>query len=357
MEYKVSLFYPHVPKKLVAMLGDVLQTKWLGQGPLVDKFEQEIGKKFDLCYPIFTNSGSAALELAYILLGLHQGDEVVSSVLTCTATNIPLLRRGVKIIWADIDPHSLVTTTELVKKVMTPKIKAIIGVSLGGIKCQLEGFNIPVIIDACQAIGHNNGDLTIYSFQAIKHFTTGDGGLLNVNNRKYYRRAKLLRWFGIDRENKKRNDWQAYKNRKMTFDIEELGYKFQPTDIDATFGLAGLAEYDEILEYRKNIFQYYKSELDGYNGIRVIDGKDNVYWLCGLILGKTDRGIFARKLLEKGIETNLVHLRNDIFNIFGGKRHDLPNMNEIEDKYIYIPLHTRMTADDAAYIVREIKRI
>ena len=354
---KIPIFYPHVPKNLHSMLGEVLKTKWLGQGPLVDKFEKEIGDKFNLKYPVFVNSATSALELAYTLLDLKAGDEVISPVFTCTATNTPLVRRGIKIVWADIDPHSLVSTEKLVFEKITGKTKAIIGVSLGGIKCDLSGFGIPVIIDAAQAIGHNNGDMTIYSFQAIKHFTTGDGGLLNVNDEKLYKRAKLLRWFGIDREKKQQNDWQAYKHREMTFDIEEPGFKYQPTDIDATFGLAGLAEYDEILEYRKNLFNLYKNELDWYKGIEVVDGPDNVCWLCGLILHDMDRDKFASKLLDKGIETNLVQLRNDIFKIFGGKRQDLPNMNMIEDKYIYIPLHTRMTFKDAHYVIDTIKSI
>jgi len=354
---QVSMFYPHVPSQLYSMLGDTLKTKWLGQGPLVDEFEEQIGKKFNLKHPLFVNSGSSALELAYTLLDLKAGDEVVSSVLTCTATNIPLLRRGVKIIWADIDPHTLVSTNETVRKVITPKTKAIIGVSLGGIKCDLTGFDVPVIIDAAQAIGHNNGDMIIYSFQAIKHFTTGDGGLLSVNDEKMYRRAKLLRWFGIDREQKQKKGWQAYQKREMTFDITEPGFKYQPTDIDATFGLAGLQEYDDIIEYRKEIFNLYKNELDGYKGIEVVDGKDNTYWLCGLILHEMDRDQFAETLKNKGIETNLVQVRNDIFTIFDGKRQDLPNMNEIEDKYIYIPLHTRMTWEEVRLVINTIKSI
>ena len=351
---KIPLFYPHVPKKLHAMLGETLKTKWLGQGPLVDKFEEEIGKKFDLKHPLFVNSGTSALELAYTLLDLKKGDEVVSPVFTCTATNTPLVRRGVKIRWADIDPHSLVATNKTVRKAITKKTKAIVGVSLGGIKCDLTGFDVPVIIDACQAIGHSNGDMIIYSFQAIKHFTTADGGLLNVNDKKLYKRAKLLRWFGIDREKKKRCGWQAYKDREMTFDIEEAGFKYQPTDIDATFGLAGLEEYDKILEHRKTIFDLYKNELDSFQGIEVVDGKDNLYWLCGLILHNMDRDKFADKLLKKGIETNLVQVRNDVFTIFGG-RQKLAGMDSVEDKYIYIPIHTRMSFKDAGYIIRTIK--
>lgn len=355
MKYKIPLFWPYIPKSVNEELKKTFNTRWIGQGPKVELFEKAIGKKFKLKYPLMTNSGSAGLELAYELAGIKKGDEVITSILTCTATNIPLLRRGAKIVFADIDRKSMVMTNETVSNVMTKKTKAIIGTSLGGIKCNLTGFDVPVIIDACQATGHNNGDYIVYSFQAIKHFTTGDGGLLNVKNANQYKLAKKLRWFGIDREKKRASDWQAYKNRKMIFDIEHLGYKYQPTDIGATLGLCGLKEYDKILNHRKTIFNYYKKELSNHNGIQVVDGKDNVYWLAGLVVNNRDN--FAKHLARAGIETNLVHLRNDIYKIFGGVRRSLPNMNWLEDKYIYLPIHMNITLKDAKYIVKCIKDI
>lgn len=356
MNYKIPLFYPYIPETVVPALTETLKTKWIGQGPKVEEFEKAIGEKFGLKFPLMTNSGTSALELVYEILDLGPGDSVVAPVLTCTATNIPLLRRGVNIIFADVDPDSLVMTNETVRKVLCPGVKAIIGTSLGGIKCDLTGFDIPVVIDASQAIGHNNGDFIVYSFQAIKHFTTADGGLLNCPTEYYYRKAKKLRWFGIDRESKARNDWQAYKDREMTFDIELPGFKYQPTDIDATMGLCGLAEYDNIISYREDIFNYYKQELDGFHDIKMVDGKDNVYWLATLLVNNRD--VFAKRLSEAGIETNLVQLRNDIFSIFGGKRiSDLKNMNMIEDSYISIPIHMKMTMDDTKYVVETIKKI
>lgn len=355
MEYKVSLFHPYVPETAIQAVSDTLRTKWIGQGGRVDEFEKEIGNRFSLPYPLMTNSGTSALELAYDMAGIQPGDEVVSSVLTCTATNIPLLRRGANIVFADIDPDSMVMTNETLAKAITNKTKLVVGVSLGGVKCEIaDSWNTPTVIDAAQALGHNNGDYTVYSFQAIKHITTGDGGLLNLPDEEQYQKAKKLRWFGIDREQKKRNDWQSYKEREMVFDIEYPGYKYQPTDIAASMGLAGLAEYDELIRQRAEIFKFYKSELDGYEGIKMVDGKDNVYWLATLLV--PDRDAFAKRLAEKGVETNMVQLRNDIFKIFGGKRRDLPNMNRIEEHYISIPLHNRMSMGDAEYVVDCIKK-
>lgn len=351
----IVLFYPYVSPAARRAVAQTLKTRWIGQGPKVDEFEQKFMEKFGVRNSIAVNSGTSALELAYELLELKKGDEVITTPFTCTATNIPLLRRGVKLVWADIDPITMnIHRNDLFSKV-TDKTKAIINVNMGGIKSDIGKTDIPVVADSAQALGVFNGDFVINSFQAIKHVTTGDGGMLTVRNQELYRKAKLLRWFGIDREQKKRDGWQAYKHREMTFDIEMAGFKYQPTDIMASMGIAHLSEYNKIIKQREDIFNVYKKRLASIPGIRLIDGKVNVYWTAGVILDG-DRDNFARLLKEHCIETNVIQVRNDIYKIFGGYRRNLPNMNKLEDKYIYIPLHNRMSIGDAEYICDVISK-
>jgi len=359
VQYKIPLFYPYMDKDIIRAVTDTLKSRWIGQGPRVDEFEQAIGDKFNLDYPLMTNSGTSALELAYDLIDIQPGDEVITTPLTCTATNIPLLRRGAKLVWADINPDTLCIDYQDVMKKVNENTKAVVAVSLGGInhgidEVSFEKYKIPVVHDAAQGIGYKNGDYIVYSFQAIKHFSTADGGLLALPNKEKYREAKLKRWFGIDRDKKKANDWQAYKEREMTFDIEYLGYKYQPTDIAASMGIEGLKKYDKILDYRKTIFDIYREELRGIDGLKLIDGDGNKYWLATLLVERRDD--FSRMMNECRIETNLVQMRNDIYQIFGGVRQDLPVMNEIEGKYISIPINTKMTLEDAYYITKCIKK-
>lgn len=335
-------------------VNETLGTRWLGQGPRVTKFEQAIETKFNRKHAVATNSGTAALELAYHLLDIQEGDEVIVPVLTCTATNIPLLRRKAKLIFADIDSDTLCPDFDDIAGKVTENTKAIVTVNLGGIKSDLVRIDgIPVVCDSAQGTGLDGGDYCTYSFQAIKHFTTGDGGMLFTPDEESYKRAKKLRWFGIDREQKQKNDWQAYKEREMTFDIEEAGYKYQMTDIAASMGLAGLEAYDKILIHRSVLFERYRNGIENIPGIRMVDGRVNVHWLATFLVENRDD--FAIKLAENGIETNLVQLRNDIFKIFGGKRQDLPNMNRLEDKYISLPLHTNMNVSDVDYVLSVIK--
>lgn len=359
----IDMFHPHISKEAIDEVADTLRSRWIGQGPKVELFEKKFGELFNVKYPVFLNSGSAALETAYELAGLKAGDSVISTPLTCTASNIPLLRMGCKIIWADIKEDTLCIDPEDVARKIDASTRAIVQVHLGGIQATVDsqkfynpvdGSYIPIISDACQALGIFSGDYTCNSFQAIKQISCGDAGMLTVNNEEEYRKAKLMRWFGIDREKKVKNNWQCYTERQMTFDIEVLGYKRQPTDIDASLGLAGLKYYNEWQEYRKKLFNIYRTELSKVDGIKIIDGEKNMYWLFTILVERRDD--FAKMLFENHIDSNLVQVRNDIYHIFGGKRADLPVMNKIESKYLSLPLHLKLTEDDVHYVCRCIQK-
>lgn len=350
----IRLFQPYMNKDIASSITNTLFSGCLTQGPKVEEFEKEFQKLFNVNYAVSLNSGTSALETAYDLIGLKEGDIVITTPLTCTATNIPLLVRGVKIIWADILEDTLCIDPLDVMKKYTEEIKAVIQVHLGGIEARFpSNAKVLVISDACQALGIFTGDITCCSFQSIKHITTGDGGMLIVNSEEEYKKAKLMRWFGIDRERQISDDWTAYRHRMMSFDIEILGYKRHMNDIAATMGLAGLKEYHNILTHRKKIFNIYKERLSKINGIQLIDGEVNVYWLATVLVKRRDD--FARKLWEAGIEVNLVQIRNDIYSIFGGKKADLPVLNSVEDKYISIPIGMHISEEDAKYIVGVIE--
>jgi perosamine synthetase len=334
----INLFYPYVPQDAIDEVVDTLKTRWIGQGPKVDKFEADFSEKFLEPYCVALNSGSAALETAYELVGIQPGDEVISTPMTCTATNIPLLRMGAKIVWADIRKDTLNLDRKDVLKKITPKTKAIVNVHLGGIESDLGKMPVPVISDAAQALGIFKGDYTCCSFQAIKQITTGDGGMLVVHKENEYKLAKLKRWFGIDREAKARKDWKPYEKREMTFDIEVL-----MTDIAAAMGIAGLRHYEEVIAYRKKLFDLYREYLK----VPLMDGPNNTYWLCTVLVNNREK--VAQILLENGVETNLVQVRNDAYKIFGG-RVELSNLDEIEDQYLSLPLTMKTTEEDVIMI-------
>ena len=239
----VVLFHPHIPATGLKEISDTLSTRWIGQGPKVDRFEKLFQEKFTRGNPaIAVGSGTDALHLAYLLAGIEKDDEVVVPVFTCTATNIPFLYMGAKVKFADVQPDTLNINIEHVRELVSEKTKAIVCVHYGGLPCDMNElheiaakYGIPVIEDAAHAIGATyNGipigavsDFTMFSFQAIKHITTGDGGLLTIKDSSLLEKSKRLRWFGIDRAAKQGGIWEN--------DIYEVGYKYQMTDLAAFF--------------------------------------------------------------------------------------------------------------------------
>jgi len=356
----IVLFYPHVPESAIEEVAKVLRSRWIGQGPKVELFEDEFEQKFAKGgKAISVGSGTDALHLAYILAGIKEGDEVIAPVFTCTATNIPFLYMGVKVVFADIDAHTLNIDVNHVRRLITPKTKAIVCVHYGGLPCDMDelheianSYNIPVIEDAAHALGAKYkgryiGEIspfTMYSFQAIKSLTTGDGGMLVIRDKDLIEKAKRIRWFGIDRSAKQKGIWEN--------DITEIGYKYQMTDISAAIGLASLKEIDNTLQHRKILLSEYSRGLKGVDGIRFIgDGytdREHAAWLCTVIVER--RLDFQRKLRENKIESNQVHYRNDRYTVFGGRTDQFPNMDAIEDKYLVLPLHTKMSIDDVRFI-------
>jgi dTDP-4-amino-4,6-dideoxygalactose transaminase len=361
----IVLFYPNVPEIAVEEVSKVLNSRWIGQGPKVAQFEMEFESKFLTDNAaLAVGSGTDALHLAYILAGIGPGDEVIVPVFTCTATNIPLLYLGAKIRFADVDPETLNINVDHVRKLVNERTKAIVCVHYAGLPCDMDElteiakeYNIPLIDDSAHALGATYKgryigeitDFSVFSFQAIKHITTGDGGMLTIKNRDLIEKTRRLRWFGIDRSAKQMGHWEN--------DIYEVGYKYQMNDIAAALGLAALAEFDKTLMYRKQLFAEYEKQLAGIDGIKLIGtgvkDREHAAWLCTVIADR--RPDLMNKLRSFNIESSQVHYRNDRYTVLGGRRSDLPNMDMVEDKYLVLPLHLKMKLQDVEYIGKAIK--
>tara|TARA_B100001250_G_C19782718_1_gene782611 strand:+ start:810 stop:1964 length:1155 start_codon:yes stop_codon:yes gene_type:complete len=359
----VPLFYPYISPNAKKSLEKTLSSRWIGQGPKVDLFEKKFEKKFLTSQrALAVGSGTDALHLSYILSDIKKGDEVLVPVFTCTATNIPLLYIGAKPVFVDVDIDTMNISIEDLKKKITKKTKAIVCVDYGGVPNNYYALlkickerNLKLISDGAHSLGSKYlgkhvatySDFTTYSFQAIKTITTGDGGMLVIKDRKLYDKAKRLRWFGIDRSKKQSGIWDN--------DLKEIGYKYQMTDVSASLGLAALKDINNIIKKRNNLFKIYERELKKNKSIKII-GKSktkeyfNSAWLITILLKEGKRLQIMKKLRKKNIESAQVHYRNDRYSIFGGRRNDLPNMDKIENQYLVLPLHPRISLKQAKYI-------
>lgn len=349
----IPLFYPHIPNGAIDEVTDTLSGRWIGQGPKVEAFEKLFKEKFLGDHAALSvGSGTDALHLSYLLAGVKAGDEVIVPVFTCTATNIPLLYIGATPVFADIDPDTMNICPKDVERKITSRTKAVVCVDYGGVPCDYDALNhlceknnLKLISDAAHSLGSKYkgrycaqmSDFTIFSFQAIKTLTTGDGGLVAIKDNDKVDLGKKLRWFGIDRTAKQGGIWEN--------DIVDIGYKYQMNDIAAGIGLAGLREIKTTLEHRDRLFKEYKKLIKNPR-LRIVGARDssdtyNSAWMLTVVVDK-DRIGLMEKLRENGIESAQVHYRNDRYSIFGGRRSDLPQMDEIEDRYLVLPLHTKI---------------
>jgi dTDP-4-amino-4,6-dideoxygalactose transaminase len=361
----IPLFYPHIPQTASEYIKDTLNTRWIGQGPKSALFEDLINKTFCPEHRgIAVNSGTSALHLAYLLAGISESDEVLCPVFTCTATNLPILYCGAKPVFVDIDPLTFNIDFEDLYRKKTKKTKAIVCVDYGGLTCDYKKLrlfcdqnNLLLISDAAHSLGAKSNsnnpsfycDFIMYSFQAIKTITTGDGGFLGFKDHSLLEKAKRLRWFGIDRAAKQNGIWEN--------DIYELGYKYQLSDVNASMGLAALDVFDEIIRNRRELLKTYvenlsneRTKLLGFTSSNnTVDIDSHGAWLCTITVDK-DRAGLMNKLRLNGIESSQVHYRNDRYSVFSKYKNECPMMDKMEDKYLIIPMHTKMNRNDVLKI-------
>lgn len=362
----IPLFKVFMSKEIDKPLLDVIHSGWIGQCSKVNEFEAALSKRVGNPNCLSLAAGTHGIHLALRLAGVGPGDEVITTPLTCTATNWPILMQGATIVWADIKEEDLNIDPLRVQEAITSHTKAIVVMHWGGYPCDLSelhqialGHDLVLIEDAAQGIGAEYkgskigaceySDYTMFSFQAIKHLTTVDGGALFLKSSRDCKKGKLLRWYGIDREGPR-------KDMRCEDPINDWGYKYHMNDVCATVGLVNLRELGWILEKTRSNTNYYKRELVGVPSLSLTQNETNrvsANWLFTLLV--EDRDGFARKMTEKGIHVSRVHERNDLHPCTEQFRSSLPVLEDVVETMICIPCGWWVTKENREYIASTIK--
>lgn len=364
----IPLFKVHMPPRevLLPLLGDVLYSGYITQGAKVDHFETELGEYFRNRRVITVNSGTSALQLALRLSNV-KGREVITTPMTCSATVLPVLAEGARPVWADIDPITGNIRPDDVGNKITANTAAILAVHWGGQPCDMtvlssiaSHYNIPLIVDAAHAlgaewdgnkVGHaSQADFTCFSLQAIKHITTGDGGILTVRSEEALERGKRLRWFGIDRT---ANNGDA----RVGADIPEWGYKFHMNDIAATIGLSQMHFLPRLVSMHRANAKYYDTV------IRVprqatYENSMGAWWLYTLLWNSSsEREAFMRFMKSRDIQVSRVHARLDKLTAFREfSNGPLPGVDEFFETECCIPVHWGLTEQEREYIAESVNK-
>lgn len=341
---------------------EVLNSRHLSEGVWVKRFEQELEKQFGYRNDVAVNSGTSALHLALLLAGVKQGDEVILPAQTFIATGMAILYCGAKPVFADIDKKTGNISVDSVSTKINERTKAIIAVSWGGNPCDLLGLQkqcfynqLSLIQDNAQALGAEYygkpisewSDFSCFSFQAIKHLTTGDGGLLVCKDYNDAVFARLSRWFGIDRELDVPDE-----TGERVYNIESrLGYKYHMNDYEAALGVGNLDGINGRLSDRHWVAGLYDEAIPEeywtthYRGTSV--------WLYDLLVPR--RSDFIRMMKSKGIPVSVVHVGIDRNTIFGGKVMENENQRYWDEHHICIPCHSSLTDEDVQQVIDAVR--
>lgn len=359
----ISLFKVFMPDSVIEPLKQTLLSGYIGEGPKVKEFEVALAPWFGNDKVLALNCGTSAIQLALRLSDVGPGDEVISTPMTCTATNMPILAAGAKIVWADIDPWTGNIDPDDVRRKITKKTKAIVCVHWGGYPCELIDLactagNIPIIEDAAHAFGSSYcqnkigsiSRFTCFSFQAIKGLTTVDGGALTCQYKEDYKRGKLLRWYGIDRTAKS-------SDLRCEEDIKEYGYKFHMNDVCATIGIEQLKYVDIILQAHRQNAQRYDAAFCNLDNVKLLEYRPENRSSCWLYTIRVKcRDEFVKHMADAGIMASKVHARNDIHSCFKDFRCDLPGVDEFYAEQVSIPVGWWLKDAEVKYIISEVQK-
>ena len=390
---KIPLFKVYMSPTAKDKVAEVLDSGYIGQGSVVDEFEDQLGAYFGNKKVVTTNAGTSALHLALHLLkkpkpnweevfdgvisvshnwpGIQEGDEVLATALTCTASNWPIVANGLKIKWVDIDPETLSMDLKDLERKMTSKTKAIVGVHWGGYPLDLDkirdikarfrtkhGWSPALIEDGAHAIGTkykgkylgNHGNFVMNSLQAIKHITSIDGGVLYCPHKDLYDRAKLVRWYGIDRNPEGRTDFRCEA------DIAEWGFKFHMNDVCAAVGIENFKALETITAIHRKNGQQYDEELKDIEGVTLLkreEGFDSAFWIYSMLVD--DRDAFYEWMDLCNITVSQVHERNDKHSCMAEFKTELPNLDKTIGKVVNIPVGWWVSPLERDYIIKCIK--
>jgi dTDP-4-amino-4,6-dideoxygalactose transaminase len=359
----LPLVKPYLPSPdlLMPLLQNTLYSGYIAEGEFTYKFESQLSTLLDNPYCISLNSGTAALHIALKLIGVGNGDEVISTALTAEPTNTTIALTGAKVVFADVEYETGLISPDAIEANVTESTKAIMVVHYAGMVCDMDRiieisrkYNIPVIEDAAHAflakyngkyVG-SNSPYTCFSFQAIKHLTTIDGGLLCLKNEEEYQRAKCLRWFGLN------------KNvSRLESNITEAGYKYHMNNVNATVGLAQLQNLDQnVLKYIEN-GKFFDEHLANILGLTLIPYHDNTepsYWLYTIKV--ENRAEFIKMMADHGISASPLHLRNDRHRVFNAQNSQLPNLDKFYNEFVHIPCGWWVTEENRNMIVEVIRK-
>jgi len=366
---------PYITEDEINVVREVLKSGWLSMGHKTSEFESKFAEYVGSRYAVATNSCTAALFLSLKVLGIKEDDEIITTPFTFAATANVIVHCGAKPVFVDIDEKTYNIDADKLAESITDKTKAIIVVHYGGQPADMKKtmkiareHNLKLIEDAAHAAGAEYekdrkvgslGNLTCFSFYPTKPITTGEGGMITLNDDEPGEKLRVLRLHGMSRD-----AWKRYLQKdNWYYEITEAGYKFNPPDIASAIGIAQLKKLDWMNERRKEVAEYYDEHLQGLDVVlpHIEPYVKSSYHLYPIRLINYDRNEFIKKMGEGGVATSVhfipLHLMPFYQREYGYKKGDFPVAEKVFESIVSLPIYPQLTERQLEYILKNIKEM
>lgn len=371
-----------VEERDIEAVVSVLKGSYLTQGPKIEEFEKAVAAQAGSQYAVAFSNGTAALHGACFAAGIGPGDEVITTPLTFAASSNCVLYQGGTPVFADVNETSYLIDIEQVKSLITPKTKAIIPVDFTGQPVDMQAFrelarehHLVMIQDAAHSFGASFdgkpvgsvADMTMLSFHPVKPVTTAEGGVIVTDNEEYYRKLRLFRSHGITRDP---SDLVYESDGPWYYEMQELGYNYRMTDMQAALGISQIQRLDRFIDLRNEIAEEYsrgfsKLEEKGWVRCPSIHGKAHSGWhlyMLQLQLEhlRADRRTIFEALRAENIGVN-VHYIPVYLNPYYRKAGYAPGLCPLAEKlyesFITLPLFPKMQASDIQDVIHAVNKV
>nr|WP_111928258.1 DegT/DnrJ/EryC1/StrS aminotransferase family protein [Clostridium tertium] len=388
---KIPFSPPDITEAEINAVVEVLRSGWITSGPTLAKFEEELAQYCEANKAVALNSATAAMELILKVFDIKEGDEIITTPYTYTATASVAVHRGIKPIFCDVAKDSFFIDYDKIGDLITEKTKVIMPVDYAGVPCDYDRIkevlkeknreDIIIIVDSAHAFGAKykgqrvgaQCDFHTFSFHAVKNFTTAEGGAITYNDNNFKGRENLFQDFKFTSLHGQSKDaLSKMKAGAWEYDIITDGFKCNMTDINAAIGRAQLTRYEDMLKYRKEIFNTYTRilEKEDFAIIPVTEygeGTESSYHIYPLRIkgfNEEKRNILIQRLAEKGISTNVHFKPLPMFTLYknlGYKIEDYPNAYAQYANEISLPVYSTLELSDVEYIaielIEEVKKL
>lgn len=349
----IPVFRPYYDEREEQAVAEVLRSGWIGLGPKTEEFEQRFAAHVGARHGVALNSATAALHIGLQLLGVGEGDEVLVPTMTFVSTAMAAQYLGATPVICDVDAQTLALDFDDAARRTTDRTKAVVPVLYAGTPLEAPASELGVLYDCAHAAGASwsaSGKLACWSFHAVKNLATGDGGMITTDDEDLYRRAKRLRWLGIDK-----STWDRTDTRRQywwEYVIDEVGYKAHMNDIAAALGLVQLEKLDEMQAIRHRLVRQYLEELDGVPGLELPAYDPDSSWHM-FVVRTEHRNELSLYLQEHGVSTGVHYKPIHLYDIY--RRYELPVAEREWQRLLTLPLFAGLTSDEVSEICGAVK--